>query len=337
MIRLETRVVLRPGVENDFLREAWPYMGATRAEPGCIRVEIYACVGDAEGYVFEEIFRDKKAFDKHLASEHTHRHARMLEHFAASKPRVESFRSVMRAPPPPKMPPPRERPAWEGATREAPESRGAQTRKATPQLVVRLDALELAKAHDGLFSGDPDPCILVGAYALQGQRQCVLGRSLLRIRVTKDAPCVVEKPGVALDIPVRMQPLPSRIVVLAVALEESDGRGVQRAYQELEWVEELQLWRTDTIEPHPVPMMELLAVAPEQRNECESVEVLARGEPLSSLVQGDTWVGASVLSFTPSEAESSIHVRFHFAADPTENDWVAIATSELTLGTTARR
>jgi hypothetical protein len=38
-----------------------------------------------------------------------------------------------------------------------------------------------------------------------------------------------------------------------------------------------------------------------------------------------------VLSFAPTEAEPSVQMRLHFAADPTENDWVGIATGELVL------
>jgi hypothetical protein len=58
---------------------------------------------------------------------------------------------------------------------------------------LEVAALEIARGHDGLLKGRPEPVLLVGVYMRDANAIHLLGRSLHRFRVPGPMPCVAAR------------------------------------------------------------------------------------------------------------------------------------------------
>jgi quinol monooxygenase YgiN len=322
----ELYLVLKRSTEEQFLRCARLYLRATRAEPGNVRCELLFRSGKAPAFVLYEMFRDADAQHAHRRREHTLKFAAELRGFLAEPARVEHLTTVLKD----SEPPPRSRSRRSGT--EVTESRFPAGESSLPRIRMVAETLEFATATEtALFGGKPDPCLLVGAYSLGDDVPAVVGRALLRARMTTDAPCVVPVMETLFDAPLSVPSFPATIGLLCVAVEENGGRDLRRIYQDLEDPGSLRIWLHEEGEPNPVTLRELCAgsdaaVAPRRSR---SAELLMRDTLVSSSLHDDTWVGASiaVVEFTGVEEEAS--TRFRFAADAEKNDWVAVVRASL--------
>jgi len=113
--------------------------------------------------------------------------------------------------------------------RKKPRSKPASAADSdTPRRRVRLSlqALEVARGHDGFLRGEPEPALLIAAYRTNGALPASLvGRLLVRARLKNEIPCSVSLGEHELHYDARFA-LAERILLLALALEENSGQGV---------------------------------------------------------------------------------------------------------------
>jgi quinol monooxygenase YgiN len=62
---------LQPGTRDELLARAPEAPAATRAEPGCIAYDFFACTDDPDRLGFVESWTSKGAHDFHMRQEHT--------------------------------------------------------------------------------------------------------------------------------------------------------------------------------------------------------------------------------------------------------------------------
>lgn len=62
---------LKPGTRDTILAAAPPVQAATRAEPGCIAYDFYACTDNPDRLVFIECFTSKEAHQQHCEHPYT--------------------------------------------------------------------------------------------------------------------------------------------------------------------------------------------------------------------------------------------------------------------------
>ncbi len=63
------KLKMKPGREADFLRLQKELSELTRQEPGCLAYDVLKPVETAGQYVYYARFRDKAAFDTHMATD----------------------------------------------------------------------------------------------------------------------------------------------------------------------------------------------------------------------------------------------------------------------------
>lgn len=62
---------LQPGTRDKILARAPEAQAATRAEPGCIAYDFFACTDDPDSLIFVESWASKEAHDWHMQQAHT--------------------------------------------------------------------------------------------------------------------------------------------------------------------------------------------------------------------------------------------------------------------------
>ena len=192
----------------------------------------------------------------------------------------------------------------------------------------RVEKLELARGHDGLLRGPPDPVLAIAVYVGDGSTFRILGRSLHRFEPRKPFPSdalpdVHELPAGAID-----SASPFRFVVLAVAIEEDGGVDVQRIYGALEHHRMLAVWSPEHQE------MEQLALSaiPDSPTWATpaQVDLLIEGIPLTQSCTSDKLIGA--VCWTMSSRADSMPTfphrpslfRLPFLSADRKNDWTAL-------------
>ncbi len=184
---------------------------------------------------------------------------------------------------------------------------------------VRVLDLEVAKGHDGLLRGPPDPAICLGLFAVHERRATPLGRAVVRVRLTtKTGP---ERASVDGEPPVRTKftfPTGSSVVVVMVALEEDSGHAVRDVFAALGDVEDLCLWRPDrdVMPLHVNTLDDVVAPA----GAAVGVDVAHTADGRGAFV-GDKWVGAGVVRLPVQDGRFERTVRFAVTAPDGKNEW----------------
>ena len=164
-------------------------------------------------------------------------------------------------------------------TRKKPRAKGVAAADGdTLRRTIRLtlETLEIARGHDGLLRGKPEPALLIAVYRTNGALPASLvGRLLVRAPLVGDLPCTVALGQRELRYDARFASS-ERIVVLVFAVEEDTGEGVAALYAAFETPAEFLLYAAKEAIPSPLGLDEWA------RNECappcaRSVEVLFGG------------------------------------------------------------
>ncbi|MGB0659099.1 MAG: putative quinol monooxygenase [Mangrovicoccus sp.] len=71
MYKFIITIELEPQTRDKILARAPKAQEATRAEPGCIAYDFYACTDDPNRLVFVETWVDQAAHDFHMEQQHT--------------------------------------------------------------------------------------------------------------------------------------------------------------------------------------------------------------------------------------------------------------------------
>lgn len=222
------------------------------------------------------------------------------------------------------------RPPKKRAARAAPKSPNEASIQ-TWRLSLDLTSLEMAKGHDGLLRGDPEPVILFSAFHVTTHAALharALGRELVRLAPQGRFPLVVAPPKRAtLRSPIRGIDR-DRIVVVAFALEEDSGEDVTRLYTQLTDSSKIRLWDEGAPEPSPASIIELAARPPSTPPEASRMNALDDRADLRDACTGDKFIGAGALILSPHRAEERFRVRF--VSQDHRNDWTALFTVSMT-------
>jgi hypothetical protein len=199
----------------------------------------------------------------------------------------------------------------------------------TSRFQGRVEKLEIARGHDGLFRGPPDPVLLLGVYVGDGSTFRMLGRSLHRFHPRGNFPAdtlpdVAEVPSGAIDAVT-----PFRYIALAVALEEDGGEDVQRIYGALEHHRMLSVWSLERQEPDPFT----LAALPDTPAWAMpvAIQLLIDGVSAGESCRSDKFIGAVCWAMAPRTDEPvfpyrpSVY-RLPFLAPNRKNDWTALVS-----------
>ena len=81
-------VGIEPGQEDAFITAARTCAAASRLEPGVLRYQLWRETVGERRFVFEELYVDQAAVDRHLASEHFRTFDRVTRPFATAAPTV---------------------------------------------------------------------------------------------------------------------------------------------------------------------------------------------------------------------------------------------------------
>jgi hypothetical protein len=188
---------------------------------------------------------------------------------------------------------------------------------------VRMLHLEVARGHDGLLRGAPEPVVVLGVYLVDEGGVRLVARYLYRFERPDSVPCKVAPREASDESFVVGMSATSRAVIVALAIEEDSGRGVEAAYAELTRTSDLMAWPADAATPSPAHLDEIAAGALPV-DEPLRVQLLFGDAPITRL-PGDDWVDASALVVGTSARR--VH-RLHFVSADMRNDW----TAELEVG-----
>lgn len=201
--------------------------------------------------------------------------------------------------------------------RQRPGNRGIGGKRVTFDL--RVTDVEIEKGHDGLLRGGPDPAICLALCSARAETLSCLGRALVRAKaktmggperiVIDDAERVRVKFSVDQDV---------TMIVLMIALEEDNGRGVRAAFEMLGNPETMCVWRGER-DVLPVPLTALAAHGVPYL-EPVPVDIGAEGEDKNAFA-GDKWVGAGLMQARFEEHRFERTLRFPVRADDGKNAW----------------
>jgi hypothetical protein len=187
---------------------------------------------------------------------------------------------------------------------------------------LSLEALEVARGHDGFLRGKPEPVVLVAAYRTNGPLPAsLLGRSLVRARLQGELPCSVQLEECELRCDARFA-IAERILVLAFAVEENSGKGVASLYAAFEKPEQLLIYTAIESVPSPATLNEWA------QSQCSApaarpVEVLLRGASLEKVTGSDQFISACAFS-VGTHTHSDDAWRLPFVGRDARNDWTLL-------------
>ena len=189
-------------------------------------------------------------------------------------------------------------------------------------LRVTVETLEVARGHDGFLRGKPEPVLLIGAFRTNGAAPVSLvGRLLVRAEVKSDMPCSVALGEQELHYDARFA-VTERILMLAFAVEEDSGDGVQALYTAFETPEQILLYNALDSVPAPRNLSDwareacTAPVAP-------AVEVLLASTRLEQLEGADEYISASAFSVS-TQARTDELWRLPFVSRDARNDWTLV-------------
>jgi hypothetical protein len=188
----------------------------------------------------------------------------------------------------------------------------------------RVDALEIARGHDGLFRGKPDPVLVVGTYWFDGAMVRTFGRSIHRFDVHANAPTLSRPDSAAFPSCTLPAGGGDAFYVVAIAIEENDADGVTSLYGAVERPQHLSVSPIEKTEVDCFP----LAALPRSREWSipVSVQLLVGGGHASALCRSDTLVGAVVFWLPARPMAMASSYRLPFVSDDKKNDWTALVT-----------
>ena len=190
-------------------------------------------------------------------------------------------------------------------------------------VTVSLTTLELARGHDGLFRGRPEPVIVIGALLVDELESRVIGRAAVPFAVEGAYPVVSPAPaGASIRLRARIRDR-GRVVVVAAAIERDAGDGVAAVYAALADPGALSAWFVDAQVPEPRGLVEL-GTAASASPTAGPARLIFGGCHLADLVRGDDWVGAGVAVVDVAGSSPGERLRLRFVDADGRNDWTAV-------------
>jgi hypothetical protein len=191
-------------------------------------------------------------------------------------------------------------------------------------LLASVEQVEITRGRDGLLRGKPEPVLLLAAYRLAPV--AIVARTLLRLKVGQAPPCVLPVRGAELRYETRLRG-EERFVLLALALEEDSGDGVNALYGRLEAPDGFAVWSLSEAVPAPRQLAEWAG----------SVSLSPQGVPIELLVEerqarelggGDDFVSACAVCVSADRQDEVW--RLPFADAQGGNQWTATVRLRIT-------
>lgn len=311
----------------DLIRAVRVYQRRTRAEEGSVRCELCRSRSDASEYALLESFRDGHARTLHALAAHTLAFREVLSSAVVGAITEEELETVIADATPPALPV-RLRPAVESSSthgtglREATASAAPEQAAATiSRLTVDVEAIEVAAARDHIPLRSPQPCVVLGAFVVDGGSSHGLGRSVYRFAPSSSLPGRLVGSQRLLDVPLLAARASLKVALATISVEENGGRDVQAIYQALADANDLEFWTQSEQCPSPVSLCEL-ASSGAFRDTAQRVQVLRRAATLSDTLTDDTWAGAALGYFDLGAQRRDVLARFHTTSEDGKNDWL---------------
>ena len=190
------------------------------------------------------------------------------------------------------------------------------------KLCISLEALEIARGHDGFLRGKPEPALLIAAYRTNGLLPASLvGRQLVRARLRTEIPCSVGLEERELRYDARFA-VTERILVLVFAVEENSGEGLTALYAAFESPAQLLIYSASEPEPSPLALDDWAQKACSAPCACP-VEVLFGGATLEKVTGSDQFIAASAFSVA-TQVRADEAWRLPLVARDARNDWTLL-------------
>jgi hypothetical protein len=204
-----------------------------------------------------------------------------------------------------------------GRSKKSPGS--SNPRGPTPRRFgLQIVDLEIAKGHDGLLRGAPEPVVVMGAFLIADGKCVLCGRGVFRFDSPKKIPDVItKKEGKAHGLIPKKHD--ARLAFVFAALEEDGGGAIQEVYARLERGAHVVAIDREDHSLRALHLEEWPAPAPGTFAGPSAVDLQVDGEDLQKL-SGDDWVAASLL-IVPMPFSLSDPIRIHFRDGEGKNDW----------------
>lgn len=179
----------------------------------------------------------------------------------------------------------------------------------------------MARGYDGLLRGMPEATMIVGLYRVGPAHARLVGRFLYRFErpsgfPSKVGPSIPSDEALAITLPKGTQ-----LALLALAVEEDSGKGLQILYAALDPGDGVVAWTDHGPAPEPAHLYELCHGRP-GAGQGHRVHLLLGDRDPSRGLPGDDWVDASLLWVSP-EVQRREH-RLTFVSADGRNDWTAV-------------
>jgi quinol monooxygenase YgiN len=87
-VKIIAFVTVKPGSEDAFVEAARVCVAASRSEPGVLHYDLWREAEGERRYVFNELYVDQSAVDKHMASDHFKAFGMAARDLAAARPTI---------------------------------------------------------------------------------------------------------------------------------------------------------------------------------------------------------------------------------------------------------
>lgn len=189
----------------------------------------------------------------------------------------------------------------------------------TSVATLRLDSLEIARGHDGLLRGAPEPVILLALFGCRPGAARLLDRRVVHVRPPRVMPCTL-RPMESVMMAPMLAADETHALIVAVGIERDGGRDVERIFGALEHCERLSAWCPAEHDPSPRHIEEVAATS---AGRTLRAALLVDGTPIEDGTSDDV-VGASLTSLDAT-APTRRDARFALVSADGRNDWTALA------------
>ena len=188
-------------------------------------------------------------------------------------------------------------------------------------LVGTLESVEFSRGHDGFLRGRPEPVLLFGVYLVDAEATIPLARAIQRLSVAEPYPSLAPLAATVL-FRTRVSRDATRVIVLALAVEDDGGEDVRSLYAALVRDDAFSAWVVDDEMPQPAPLVEMHRQKPLRPPRAARVNILCDGVDLRDGCTRDEFVGACTIALDADRPlDDEWHL--HFLADDGRNDWTA--------------
>ncbi len=181
---------------------------------------------------------------------------------------------------------------------------------------AKLEALEVARGHDGLLRGRPEPTLLLGLGVTTPAGPLLVTRNVVRFGTVPAIPAT-SLPREVVRLTADHDGSPVSFFLLALAFEEDGGDDVSAIFGALEAPVRWSVCSRGAPVLEPLDIAEASAAFGARP---VVVEPMLDGGPVSS--ESDELVGATFLVMATDKPRRGV-VRLHFVSDDGRNDWTA--------------